>query len=524
MIDSSKQYAQLANAFNARNWAQVREISLHLLPLMPHHGGVHYMAGIGLMELGHLAPALVHLREAAHLEPGRAHYLAQLAKALSMAQLLNEARLCADKAMTLPPHDPVSFNSLGVVYTRTQAHIEAAAAFQKAVSLMPSDAAYRFNLGNAFVASGNFAGAETELETCIKLDPTYWPAYLSRAQLRRWSRSENHIGALDELIQKHNGNPEALSQLHMAIAKEYEDIGHYSQAFAHYTRGNATSAAMRRYSIENDEQIFDAVLASSRCSEPFDTGFATEEPIFVIGMPRTGTTLLDRIITSHPDIFSAGELQNFGMALKRISGSKTRMMLDVDTIQSVGQIDWNALGRSYLQSTRPSTGKKKFFVDKLPHNFFYAGFIANALPRAKILCVRRHPIDTCLSNFRQTFSDESPYYDYSYNLLDTGRYYVLFDKLMSHWKTCFPGRIFEVSYESLVDSQEDTTRSVLEHCGVAWNAACLDFHDNPVPVATASAAQVRAPIYRSALNRWKHYHTELAELQALLVAEGISID
>ncbi|OOG43388.1 sulfotransferase [Rhodanobacter sp. C05] len=524
MIDIASQYVMLATAFNARDWAAVREISTHLLPHMPHHGAAHYMTGVSFMELAQIAPALDHLWHAVHLEPTRAHYMAQLAKALSLAQRLGEARLCADRAMGLSPGDPVSLNTLGQVYTRVQAHQQATTAFRGAVALMPNDAAYRFNLGNALTADGQFAAAEMELETCIQLNPRYWAAYLARAQLRRWSPIENHIGALSELAKIHRNDLDAMSQLQMALAKECEDIGHHHEAFIHYTRGKTAGGVSRRYSSKTDEALFGAVMASVQSAQPIGTGFATAEPIFVIGMPRTGTTLLERVITSHPDAYSAGELQNFGMALKRLSGSRTRLMLDVDTISSATQLDWNMLGETYLRSTRPATGETKCFVDKLPHNFIYAGHIANALPGAKIICVRRHPVDTCLSNFRQVFSPESPYYDYSYNLLDTGRYYVLFDRLMAHWEKIFPGRIMEVHYESLIESQEATTRSVLSHCGLTWNDACLQFQQNPAPVATASAAQVREPIYRSALNRWRHYQTELAELQSLLIAESIDFE
>ena len=502
----------------------MREDSLSLLAHMPNHGRVHFMAGIGFMELGQLTPALEHLGHAVRLEPGRAHYLAQLAKALSLTQSLGEARLHADRAMALSPADPVSLNTLGQVYTRTQAHQQATIAFRGAVSLMPDDAAYRFNLGNALTASGQFDAAEAEFETCIRLDPHYWPAYLARTQLRRWSPSENHIEELKVLAREHHANHHALSQLEMALAKEYEDLGIYHDAFIHCVRGKSAGGVLRQYSSKSDEMLFDAVIRSVPSAQPASMGSATDEPIFVIGMPRTGTTLLERIITSHPEAFSAGELQNFGMALKRMSGSTTRMMLDVETILSAKQLDWCMLGENYLRSTRPATGKTRRFVDKLPHNFIYAGFIANALPNAKILCVRRHPLDTCLSNFRQTFSADSPYYDYSYDLLDTGRYYVLFDRLMAYWDKTFPGRIMEVRYESLVDAQEATSRAVLNHCGLAWNEACLQFQQNPAPVATASAAQVREPVYRSALNRWKHYQTELHELQSLLTTAGIRFD
>lgn len=524
MIDTGRLYTQLANAFNAREWRTAQEIALRLLPYMPHHGGTHYLAGVAFMELGHTAQALRHLQHATYLEPDRAHYAAQLAKALSIAQRLQEARLAADQALALAPRDPWSFNTLGQVYTVTEAHRQATHAFLNAVTLMPECAPFRFNLANALLAEGRLREAEQEFDACIRHDAKFWPAYSSRASLRGWMPDENHIGTLHALIDENAHDGHAQLHLNMAIAKEYEDLQRYDDAFAHYIMGKRAGGAAKHYSHETDRALFDAIISSLPEAQPASAGFATREPIFVVGMPRTGTTLLERIITSHPDVTAAGELQNFGMAVKRASSSASRMMLDLETVTSLRHIDWRALGESYLQSTRPGTGRAKHFVDKLPHNFIYAGFIANALPDAKIICVRRNPLDTCLSNFRQLFSQQTPYFDYAYDLCDTGRYYVLFDKLMDHWKALFPTRILEVSYESLIDAQQDVTRRILAHCGLDWSEACLQFDQSKEPVATASAAQVRSPIYRSAMHRWKSYAGHLAELRELLESNGISVE
>jgi hypothetical protein len=196
-------------------------------------------------------------------------------------------------------------------------------------------------------------------------------------------------------------------------------------------------------------------------------------------------------------------------------------MLDSETIQRARGLDWAALGERYVTSTRPATGRQPHFIDKLPHNFLYAGWIARALPRAKIICLRRDPLDTCLSNFRQLFAPQSPNFGYSFDLLDTGRYYALFDRLMAHWQRVLPGRILEVQYEALVDSQEASTRQLLEFCLLPWNDDCLQFERNAAPVNTASVVQVRSPIYRSSLRRWKKYEPQLGELQSVLAAAGV---
>jgi hypothetical protein len=270
--------------------------------------------------------------------------------------------------------------------------------------------------------------------------------------------------------------------------------------------------------------VFRAVTDAFNEQETPSGGCVTYEPIFVIGMPRSGTTLVERIISSHPDVQSAGELLNFAMSLKSFSKSRSSDLISPDIIAGAKGIEWQKLGEMYLASTRPTTGQKPHFIDKLPHNFLYAGFIAKALPHAKIVCLRRNPMDTCLSNFRQLFAPKSPFFDYSFDLLDTGRYYVLFDRLMAHWQRVLPGRILEIHYEDIVESQEAKSRQILDFCGLTWDERCLRFEENPSPVATASAIQVRAPIYRSALKRWKKYGDRLDDLQTLLLDSGIRID
>jgi hypothetical protein len=349
---------------------------------------------------------------------------------------------------------------------------------------------------------------------------------LSLAQLRRQTPTSNHVERLQAQLSQTGTDATsapALICLHLALAKEYEDLADYPNAFKHLARGK-TAGANRDYSIRQDEALFTAIAETIPQPHTTAEGCPSEEPIFIIGMPRTGTTLVERIISSHPEVHSAGELLNFGMSLKHLSGSPPSAWINAETIARARDVDWRQLGETYLSSTRPGTAHKPRFIDKLPHNFLYAGFIANAFPNAKIICLRRDPMDTCLSNFRQLFPSRSSHFGYSYDLLDTGRYYVLFDRLMAHWQRMFPGRILEVQYETLVDAQESSSRQLLDFCGLPWHDGCLHFEQNPSPVATASVVQVREPIYRSALQRWKHYAPQLRELHGLLREAGIRLD
>jgi tetratricopeptide (TPR) repeat protein len=515
-------FARLTAAFAQRDWPQARQLAGQLLPLAPDHPVVCYVAGVAHMEQQQMPQALDLLHRATRLAPQRSDFATQYAKALALVRLARDARLAADRAFGLDPTDPATLDTLGVVYTQTHAHERAAEAFGRAVALMPGHAPYRFNLATALIAAGKLDAAQQELEACIGLDPCFWKAHLTLAQLHRQTVTANHIERLESLLSQHANDTDAQIYLNMALAKEREDLADYPGAFGHLTRGKAAGRTKRAYSIAEDEALINA-LETIHADPEQSAGCSSEEPIFVIGLPRTGTTLLERILSSHPDVYSAGELQNFGLAFKYATRSPTAKLLDVPTIAAAGAVDWRALGETYVSSTRPATGLKPRFTDKLPHNFLYAGLIARALPHAKIICLRRDPLDSCLSNFRQLFAQASPFYGYSFDLLDTGRYYVLFDRIMAHWQRAFPGRILEMQYETLVDAQEASTRQLLEFCNLSWDDACLRFEHNPAPVNTASAVQVRAPVYRTALQRWKKYEPQLGALIRLLEEAGIPL-
>lgn len=528
MTDMSLLYGQLCTAFNQRQWVQALELAGKVRAMTPREPSVYYIAGVSSLEIQNIPQALGCLKMATALAPERADYGAQLARVFTFANLYRDAKAAADRAWKLSPGDASTLDTLGVVYSQVGSFDSAVEVFRKVVSLTPSHAPYRYNLATALVAAGRLDEAEQEIDACLALDPRYWRAHLTLAQLRRQTPASNHVERLGELLKSIDASdpdPSPLVCLNMALSKEYEDLGDYPQALERLVAGKAVGRASRNYSADRDAKIFEAIKASfSHPAKTQATGHPTAEPIFVMGMPRTGTTLVERIISSHPDVQSAGELLNFAMSLKQMSGTTSPALIDVETIEQARDLDWAKLGEMYLSSTRPGTGQKPHFVDKLPHNFLYAGWISNALPGARMICLRRNPMDTCLSNFRQLFAPKSPYFDYSFDLLDTGRYYVLFNELMTHWREVCPGRILEVGYEDLVENQEAMSRRIIEFCGLSWDEACLRFEENPSAVATASAVQVRAPIYRSALQRWKKYGSRLKPLQDLLESAGVNVE
>lgn len=482
MPDPAQHYSEAVAAYGRRDMARALEQARAVVRQLPGNAAAHGLAGVAALQLGRLPDAIDHLREAARHDPARVDYPLQLARALVQA---------------------------GDVHAAAEAQ-------RRAVALAPHDAALVFNLATLLTFSGDLAGAVEAYEACVALDPSHWQAHLALAQSRRWSADRNHVARLRAQLQRDGGHPEARLFLGLALAKELEDQGDYPAAFAHYVEAKASHRRRHPYDPARDRAMFDALCeVVPRPGEA--AGEPDERPVFVLGMPRSGTTLVDRILSSHPRVRSVGERYDFPRALKQASATPTPALLDPPTIAAARSLDWSAVGRAYLASVRPA-GDCLRFVDKLPHNFLYAGFIATALPGARIVCLRRERMDTCLANFRQLLSPGNPWFDYSFDLLDTGRYVLQFERLVAHWQRAFPGRILELRYEDLVADQEAATRRLLEYCGLDWDPACLAFERNQAAVSTASAVQVREPLHRGSIGRWRHYAPQLAELEALLAS------
>jgi len=522
----SLQRRQLFEAFNARDWRKVSVLAAQLLKYVANDADVHFVAGLAETELRRFGAAVRHLRDAVSLDPRRSEFSTNLARCLSLAGERDEAMAMANLARASEPLGPMTLNVLGSVYAALNAHDAALEALQKAAFLAPDNASIRYSLAASLIDNAALDEAASEIDACLSLNPHFWRAYLTRAHLKRQTPLTHHLVELQSLLDEQPASVEARAYLQLAMAKEREDLGDYVMAFEQLTRGKMAARESIKYSIKQDEALF-AAIESANQSLSGSACHPSSEPIFVFGMPRTGTTLVERILSSHPDVCSAGELRDFGISLREAWGSSRPFGEAVADMEELGRIDWHRVGEIYLARARAAAGTGGTgarFVDKLPHNFLYAGFIAKTFPAAKLICLRRHPVDTCLANFRQLFSQKLPYYNYSFDLLDTGAYYIMFDRLMAHLKQAFPGRILEVSYEALVAQQASISRDMLRFCGLEWNDRCLNFEVNTLPVSTASAIQVRSKIYTDAICRWHNYRPQLAGLCALLEYAGISIE
>jgi len=303
------------------------------------------------------------------------------------------------------------------------------------------------------------------------------------------------------------------------------DLEEPERSFHYLQMGSNTRRSLMQYDVRRDLQTIESIRESftREVFDRRDEGFNNEEAVFILGMPRTGTTLVERILSSHSDVFAAGELNNFAVqmmqTLKSQVGSEKPNRDDL--VRLTTELDFKRLGEAYVDSTRPFTGHTARFIDKMPLNYLYVGLIHVALPNAKIINLKRHPLDTCYAVYKQLFVDAYPF---SYDLEELGRYYVAYHRLMEHWREVIPGVVHTVEYETLVTDIEQEARRLTDFCELDWQPQCLRFYENKAASTTASTVQVRQPVYRSSVGRWQDYREELAPLIGVLRDAGIPLD
>lgn len=479
-----------------------------------------YLASFLMQKIRHYGDAIRAVDQALqldYLDKYQLHKIRCHFEANDLAGAVAAAAVLKDKSFI----DPLLHSQLGSLLHLLGDNANALLHYTKAIELDPERAEHYFNRAAVQRYFGDVAGAEAGFDKAIALKPEEFEAYNGRAHLRTQTRDRNHIAELRDVIAR-TRDATGLVQLHYALAKELEDIGDFETAFASLKQGADTKRRHMQYNVETDQQII-AKICEVYGSGMFDghvQGFASPDPIFILGMPRTGTTLVERILGSHSRVFSAGELNNFSLELIRLSGRAAgqKRPVRLDFVAATAALDFRALGEAYVSAVRPLRDDSPHFIDKLPFNFLYAGLIHLALPSAKIINLQRHPMDTCYAVYKQLFRDAYPF---SYDLDDLGQYYIAYHRLMQHWNAVMPGVIHTIRYEALVADIEGESRRLLDYCALPWEDQCLRFHENQEASTTASALQVRQPVYATSVGKWRHYERQLEPLRQRLESAGI---
>ncbi|MEQ9463520.1 MAG: sulfotransferase [Haliea sp.] len=510
-----------------RGPAQARE-ALPLLPqLAQEYPGDHrLLRAISEIALraGDVAQATEYAKAAIKPEiPGAGQYL-HLAICLIAA---GEERDACTALLDAEAHAMVDADSaamLASLYVKVNEHERALRGYQQAIELDPRNAKHHFSRAATLRFLGRLEEAEQACDSALEIDPGEYEAYLIRSDLRTQTAHSNHIEDMEQALERVGAPYMGEVMLCHALAKECEDIGEHARSFRYLARGAGLRRKHLSYDVRQDLELIDELMehfSPERLNPARAGGFDSPLPVFVLGMPRTGTTLVERILASHSGVSSAGEPPDFPRVMAALAERQTPGSAgDPKALIAASlDLDMEQLGRQYVDSLARRVDGGLRVIDKLPFNYLNVGLLHLALPQATIIHVTRDPVDTCYAVYKTLFQRAYPF---SYDLEDLGRYFIAYSRLMDHWHRCLPGKICRVSYEALVEAPERESGRLIEACGLQWEDGMRAFHNNPSPSMTASASQVRRPIYRSSVGKWHNYASELEPLLRLLRDAGLT--
>ena len=495
---------------------RAEEICRHFLRSNPKHvEGMRLLALIGI-ELGIVNEAEFLLESAVTFDPDNVQLRLDYIDALRRRQKFEEAREQAEMLYRRDPKNPLFQSRLAIESMQTSDFDRAFELFDAVLAQLPSDAATLTSKGHAQKTVGRSDDAIASYRTALQSKQDHGDAYYALANLKTYKFSAAEIETMQKLAER--SEIAFMDRVHIsfALGKALEDRGDYKASFRHYDQGNALKRAQTRYSA--DAMTRELAAQKEACSPELfahhaKAGHNAPDPIFILGLPRAGSTLLEQILASHSQIDGTLELPNILALAHRLRGRKAGQSRYPDILHELSEEQLTNFGAQFIEDTRIHRQGAPFFIDKMPNNFRHIGLIHLILPNAKIIDARRAPMDCCFSGFKQLFAEGQ---EFTYGLHEVGRYYADYVDLMEHWDAVLPGKVLRVQHEDVLDDVEAQTRRMLDFIGVPFEDACLQFHKTDRAVRTASSEQVRQPINRKGQDAWKPFESWLGPLKQAL--------
>jgi len=453
------------------------------------------------------------LTKALKLDPTYSLVWANLAQVFSVTGQLDKAKKSFKNILNMDPKNGLIWAEYGTVLTKLANYREGRDAYLKALEFKPNSPRIHLSLGHVYKTMGEINASINSYKNTIIQNNLSGEAYWSLANLKTYSFSKNEIKDMEETLKGDMSDIER-SQMHFALGKAYEVKKDFDRSFRNYYEGNKVKKGLIKYSSDdtsdNTKRILD-FFSKENINNLSKSSTNNPDPIFVLGMPRSGSTLVDQIISSHSKVDGTQELPNIIKIAAELNNDKQNSYPEV--LKELDNLKISKLGKEYISETTWARDNAPFFIDKMPNNFIHIGLIKTILPNAKIIDTRRDPMDTCFSCFKQFFARGQLF---TYSMEDLGNYYTDYIRAMNHWHKVYGKDIFTVHYDDVINKTEETIRELIDYCNLPFEQECLKFYKSSRPVKTPSAEQVRQPIYKSGLNYWKNYEKHLLPLKKII--------
>ena len=482
----------------------------------PDNAHVYQLLGNLAFEQQQYADAAVLFKRALKLAPENVSAWMDLGNVQAEREHFDDALGALEKAIVLQPDSALLQKTLGSVHSKKGQYAEAIAALKAALKLQPDNTDCLIALGNACRTVGQADAAIAAYRQAATSNPASGDAWWSLANLKRYSFDENEIRTMKAQLADEQLIGAERTALHFAMGKAAEDSGDFGGAFHLFADGNKLRRAVEQYDpVANQEaterliSVFDAELLEMFRDETQRAARST--PVFIVGMPRSGSTLVEQILASHSQVDGTRELPHLDQVIRGLESRTNKAYPDAVAAMNAGEL--RRLGETYIELTHVFRANGTMFTDKTPGNFRHIGLLQLILPEAKIINVYRHPLDTSLGCFKQLFASGQPW---SYDLFEIAEFYLEYQRLMDHWHALVPGKVLDVAYENLVSNLDDQVHTILEYCGLEFEQGCLEFYNSDRAVESASSEQVRQPIYQSSVDNWRRYEPYVEELVEIL--------
>ena len=506
-----------------RNWPTVSACAREILKHDELSPEGYFLAGLVAKAAARGDEAMRSFETALDLDSRRHDAAIELAFMMGAARRFGDATALVSKYEHKLGKSPLYLNMAATVYSSAGMHARALPLFEKANELQPGVDMFQNSLATCYVTLGKIDEARAVYNELKSRFPKHQRYHYQLARLAK-AKDRSHVDEMIAVLQQTNQPADKNIFMYYAIGKELEDLEEWDEAFEYFEKAGNAVMSVADYDSDSDLELIDTIIEC--CSADWVADGASEKardktPIFVIGLPRTGTTLTERIVSSHSTVASVGETQFMQMVIRRESGIQSDEKMTPEIIQAGVNLDIDVIGDGYMDMLSYRLGEEPMFIDKLPFNIFYLGFIAKAFPGSRIVLMGRNPMDSCFSMYKQVFTWA---YKFSYSLEGLGRFYPAYRRLVEHWRAILGDRLIEIDYEALVADQENQIRMLLDRLGLEFEQACLEFEKNPAASGTASSVQVRQKIHRGSVDRWKRYEQQLGPLRKMLEAAGIAVE